>query len=214
MYLSRVKIRVLAEPIARLDNYALHQLLWKLFPDHQGERPFLFRVLEKNNTSEIFLLSSLKPLANSKCVVESKEFSPNIGEGERLVFDLRFNPTIKKKQEGGSSKRHDIVMNLWREQRAEDRQEIIQSACLSWLTQRSDKFGFAVDNHSTRVDGYRQIRNLASNRGRDICFSSVDCTGVLTVRDPERFISTVREGIGSSKAFGCGLLLFRRPCSQ
>ena len=41
-------------------------------------------------------------------------------------------------------------------------------------------------------------------------FSAVDFTGDLVVADVEAFKKTLFNGIGRSKAFGCGLLLVKR----
>ena len=43
-----------------------------------------------------------------------------------------------------------------------------------------------------------------------ICFSTLDFSGLLTVADPEKFLSTLYGGIGPAKGFGCGLLLIKR----
>jgi len=40
--------------------------------------------------------------------------------------------------------------------------------------------------------------------------STVDFQGILTVTDPELFRKALYEGLGKSKAFGCGLMLVRR----
>jgi len=55
----------------------------------------------------------------------------------------------------------------------------------------------------------------AAKNGEKSGFSSVDFTGELQITDPEKFRQTLFQGMGRSKAFGCGLLMVRRvvPCS-
>jgi CRISPR-associated protein Cas6/Cse3/CasE subtype I-E len=55
-------------------------------------------------------------------------------------------------------------------------------------------------------DGYQQHSEKA---GR-LRFSTVDFSGELTVIDPTAFALALRDGLGHSKAFGCGLMLVRR----
>ena len=40
-------------------------------------------------------------------------------------------------------------------------------------------------------------------------FTSVDMSGELEVKDPERFKELLKSGIGPAKGFGCGLMLIR-----
>jgi CRISPR system Cascade subunit CasE len=43
--------------------------------------------------------------------------------------------------------------------------------------------------------------------------SVIEFDGMLTVREPEIFITKVIRGFGRGKAFGLGLMLLRRPLS-
>ncbi len=61
----------------------------------------------------------------------------------------------------------------------------------------------------TRGSAYqKKIRVLLKNH--NVGFSAVDFTGVLTVADVDLFKVALFNGIGRSKAFGCGMLLIRR----
>ncbi|MEA2080768.1 MAG: type I-E CRISPR-associated protein Cas6/Cse3/CasE [Pseudomonadota bacterium] len=53
------------------------------------------------------------------------------------------------------------------------------------------------------------ITNLPLTGGKEINFSTLDYSGLLTVTDPELFKAALFQGIGPAKAFGCGLLLVR-----
>jgi CRISPR system Cascade subunit CasE len=57
-------------------------------------------------------------------------------------------------------------------------------------------------------EAYRQWR-FRGKGGNRISFSSIDCSGCLTVTDTARFESALMKGVGPAKAFGCGLLLIR-----
>ena len=64
------------------------------------------------------------------------------------------------------------------------------------------KFEIAIDNDREYV-----IKTPVKN---EYMLRTLDFGGILTVVDPERFIEALYQGVGSAKAFGCGLMLVRR----
>jgi len=141
--------------------------------------------------------------------MEIKEYNPQILKDMRLGFTVRVNPT--RKREG---KRHDVVMNLKHDMRLKGEQEskklpeIVTQSCEQWMRERSKKNGFNI--LQMRADGYRQVQFDKSKGGISIRYSTVDLTGVIEVVDEALFKSTIFEGIGSEKGFGCGLMLVKR----
>ena len=70
-----------------------------------------------------------------------------------------------------------------------------------------EKDGFAAN-------GYLQHQFSRTNKPDSptgVQFSTVDLSGELVVSDVERFSKVLSHGLGSAKAFGCGLLMVRRP---
>lgn len=125
MYFSRIRIRPDLRDLHLLvsgNGYGAHQLLWKLFPDDEL-RSFLFREevareqipFHKGVKGEpiFYLVSGSRPVTDHPLfAVESKSYAPRLADGERLVFRLRANPTIARKEEGKkNSPRHDVVMD-------------------------------------------------------------------------------------------------------
>ena len=43
-----------------------------------------------------------------------------------------------------------------------------------------------------------------------MAFSTLEFEGLLTVSDPDAFLSGIARGFGATKAYGCGLMLIRR----
>jgi CRISPR system Cascade subunit CasE len=83
----------------------------------------------------------------------------------------------------------------------------------TWLASRAETHGFTIALPTLLVDGYRT--HTVHRRGRTpICFSTLDFSGVLTVVDQEKFLTTLYNGIGPAKSFGCGLLLVKRISSE
>jgi CRISPR system Cascade subunit CasE len=88
--------------------------------------------------------------------------------------------------------------------------ELQFNAGIKWLEDRGGKLGFDFDPKKIRIFEYQQHRIKRRNRKPYIQFSSLDYNGILTVTDSDRFYGTLMNGIGRSKAFGCGLMLVKR----
>ncbi len=179
-----------------------------------------------------YLLSKYPPeQVGTTWIIESKPFQPALKAGDLLAFSLRANPVIQAKQqrteeqalqhaaqrkannlpEKMTKKRihHDVVMSFKSSLSASELEhysqaELEQLAGEQWLKQRAEKSGFLL--HSVIAQGYQQHHF----KKRQIKISTLDFEGVLEVADPALFIQKMYEGLGRSKAFGCGLLMIKR----
>jgi len=203
--------------------YADHQWLWRWFPAPAGTaRDFLFRRHDAEGLPRFYAVSARPPEAlGGAWHVQTREYAPDLHAGDAFSFELRANPTVRHGRDG-KSKRHDVVMEAkkrllavqglqhWSEWTAPDRpnqQALVQDACSNWLGRRGSILGFELQRDSVQVEAYQQHRErLDENLG----FSTVDISGILRVTDATAFGQALRTGIGSAKAFGCGLLLIRR----
>lgn len=208
----------------RLDGpYADHQWLWRWFPTERGApRDFLFRQREVDGIPRYYVVSRRPPVNGfGAWRAQSRDYAPQVHEGERLQFELRANPTVRHGRDG-KSKRHDVVMEAktrmlterglsrWADWAGDDKpslQAVAHTACSAWLQRRGAAIGFAPDADTLMVDGYEQHLEKPD---RALCFSTVDLSGQLIVTDPQAFQTALLGGVGSAKAFGCGLLLVRR----
>ncbi|MEH2920672.1 type I-E CRISPR-associated protein Cas6/Cse3/CasE [Samsonia erythrinae] len=214
MFFSRITLQldklphVMAEKRLHAGGYASHQWLWQLFPEQQ-QRSFLFREQAHETKSLFYLLSEQEPQVNHNLFqVETKPYRPQWHNGMALAFSLRANPVVTRE-----GKRSDVLMDashqgkvaglagaeLWRHQ---------QQRAHDWLVRQGENGGFSVSG--CRVDGYQRHRLNKPGQASAIMFSSVDYDGVLHITDVERFAIAVRQGLGKSKALGCGLLLLKR----
>lgn len=205
------------ERLARFDAYGQHQAMWQLFdlPPAAARTgiAFLFRHEWHGDLPAFYILSRSAPQDRAGLwSIQSKPYAPQLEAGDRLHFKLRVNPVVTR-----NGKRHDVVMDAkqrlhWKALRPEERpalNTLAYEAGTAWLAGRTEKNGFAPAPASLLVDGYRT--HTVHRRGRaSICFSTLDFSGLLTVVDPEKFISTLFGGIGPGKGFGCGLLLIKR----
>ncbi|HOC44468.1 MAG TPA: type I-E CRISPR-associated protein Cas6/Cse3/CasE [Thermoanaerobaculales bacterium] len=220
MFMSRLGISPLATTadltrIAAGDAYSDHRLLWSFFPRSDDSRSFLFRRIARGGCPAFLVVSPDAPAAPSPAwIIETKPYDPQLTGGQQLIFSLRANPVVKRRTEGEKQVRHDVVMDAKTKIQGDARvdrptlNELSQAAGLEWLHGRANRAGFAFEENHVVCTGYRQHR--VSKPGRRISFSTLDFDGVLTVTDAGLLRQALFNGIGPSKAFGCGLLLVRR----
>ncbi len=199
------------------DCYAAHQLLWGLFPnDGFKKRDFLFHKDERNGLFSFLVVSREKPVETETLSVQSKKYTPQLSEGVKLAFTLVGNPVIARKTEG---KNHSVKHDVWMDAKKEAQEKgfsstEIRSSCETaakeWLIRQGERTGFHCSGESILIDGYQQNR-FYKGRGKGLIrFSSIHYEGLLTVTDPSAFTKMLAEGLGKSKAFGCGLMLVKR----
>ncbi len=217
--------------------YGDHQWLWRFLAAEPGAtRDFIFRRRDgENSMPGFYVVSARKPESFSDSwLVQTRDYDPQLQEGQRLAFELRANPVVTHTV-NGKSRRDDVVMQekkrllaehgllRWADWTEDDKTkpalyELVQSVCLDWLERRAERAGFRIPTRElhdeqgirvekpVRVDGYTQHRVERKN----IRFSSVDFTGELEISNATIFLKTLLEGLGHSKSFGCGLMLVRR----
>lgn len=204
------------------DNlYRAHQLAWRLFSDGtERERDFIFRwELAARQYPTLYVVSSRKPDDRDGLfrAVDTKPYQPTVAEGEEFVFQLRVNPVVKRRDEDGRQVVADVVMDAKsKSDRSSSQAELVHTSCLAWLTDGSDRpsraanAGFYVDSDSFEASNYVPHRFRKSRGASRVTISTCDLSGVLKVEDPDRFVVALTQGIGASKAFGCGLLMIKR----
>jgi CRISPR system Cascade subunit CasE len=228
-------LRQAAHELAQ-SSYAEHQWLWKFFPSSADQtRDFIFRRHELEQIPRFYVVSKRPPTAFSEAwQVQSRNYDPQLQEGQRLSFQLRANPVITRKNDAGKSQRHDVVMQAkkqlltehglskeakWADWNDESNKpflyELVQQCCAVWLDGVAKRNGFEIaltdeeePQRKLQVDAYEQ--NKAGKHDHNIRFSAVDFSGELLVTNPELFHLALCNGLGHAKAFGCGLLLVRK----
>ncbi|WAC73101.1 type I-E CRISPR-associated protein Cas6/Cse3/CasE [Roseateles sp. SL47] len=203
--------------------YREHQWLWQLFPAEEGTpRDFIFRRTEVGGLPRYHVVSKRPPLREGQAWgVQTKLYQPQLQTGDTLEFELCANPVVTRTVNGKHS-RHDVVMDAkrqhlvqlglatWAEMPEADRPaayELVAGACTRWLTEQGKRCGFAFRADQISVDSY--LQHVIKN-GK-LKFSTVEFVGTLVVTDAEKFVAMLQSGLGHAKAFGCGLMLVRRP---
>lgn len=216
MYLSRLILNPRNRRVQKevADPYQMHRSLMNAFPDNltSGEERVLFRLEQRPRSGDLTLLVQswilpdwswlaepnargyLRPVSAPNPAV--KEFDLDLAPGQTLAFRLRANPTAKRLLPDGSRKRVGLV----REEEQRD-----------WLERKAEQGGFRV--LSVRTSDQSKVYGWVyqNNTKHKLTLFSVQFDGLLQVEDPDQVQETVRQGIGSGKAFGFGLLSLARP---
>ncbi len=222
MYLSKVSIVPSTHSVVEMTRlnkkgvYASHQLLWNLFTE-DVKRTFLYREEQSAGGGRpvFYVLSQSKPDSTLAIFdIQSKSFSPQLREGQRLAFKLRANPTVCLTDEVGKRRRHDVLMHAKYQGKRTGKagveiSGVMEQAALSWISneKRLSDWGVTLDVLPD-VERYRQHSSQKKN-GNTIRFSSVDFQGMLTVSNPQTFYRQYAQGFGRAKSMGCGLMLVR-----
>lgn len=216
MYLSRLILnprhrRVQKEVAA---PYQMHRSLMKAFPDNlkPGDERVLFRLETHPRTGMLTLLVQSLALPDWSWLAEpdargyllpvdepnpaAKPFDLNLAPGQMLAFRLRANPTARRRLPDGKRKR----VGLCREEEQ-----------IEWLKRKGEQGGFHVlsvrTSNQDTVNGY--IRR--DEERHKLKLLAVQFDGLLQVTDPDQLRESVRQGIGSGKGLGFGLLSLARP---
>ena len=108
-----------------------------------------------------------------------------------LAFRLRANPTVKRRFPNGDHKRVGIY-------RPEEQ--------IAWLERKGELGGFRVLSVRTCHELEAGGRIQRQGETHKLKLLTVRFDGISQVTNPERLQETLRQGIGSGKGFGFGLL--------
>ncbi len=89
----------------------------------------------------------------------------------------------------------------------------IDTALESWWKRQGERCGFNLvfdDSGLSKLQNSAYQWHALPEKGKHAGFSSVDFMGELQITDVEKFKTVLLDGIGRSKAFGCGLLMIKR----
>jgi CRISPR system Cascade subunit CasE len=221
LYLSRLRLEPRHHLVQRAlaDCHALHQHLMTGLPTAEtGQARAQYGVLYRIDVDRgsgiptLLVQTAVRPdwtrIGQSGLLreraAEPKEIAAayeTIAPGQRLRFRLRANPTRRVNRSHAGS---DRLAGKRVELRDEESQR-------TWLTEgKADQCGFRVldlqvrpgDALGAKQGGWRR----EDEQRRKLTFGTVVFDGVLEVTDAERFRAALRQGIGSGKAYGFGLL--------
>lgn len=201
MYISKIMLNPVSYEVQKeIGNpYQLHRTIMKAFPDKIKEKDrdgrILFRIEKNRNNQYSFVLvqSFLHPdwknlTKRNNFLIKDPDFKefhfPPFRQGNIFWFRLFANPT--KKIDG---KR----IGFYKE---EDQ--------YNWLQRRAELSGFQI--LQVNIVRKEEIKTKANKELPRMTFYGVRFEGALRVEAPQKFKYALKNGIGSGKAFGFGLL--------
>lgn len=181
------------------DSYAWHLRSWDCFPNQpDAKKNFLTRVDATSDGFRLLLLSETLPTKPNWCpdsLWHTKSIHETFLSHPRYRFSLLANPTKKPaihRNNGGTGRGSNRVALKTRED------------LLAWIERKGLQHGFSVQASEITTNS-KPAQHFQNHKTRGLHIP-VEFTGILTVTDPALFTSAFRKGIGSSKAFGFGML--------
>ncbi|MCX6985869.1 MAG: type I-E CRISPR-associated protein Cas6/Cse3/CasE, partial [Lentisphaerae bacterium] len=163
---------------------------WEAFPGHKDDyRTFLFRIEYKQTYFQVYLLSEWPVEKPNWGKWESKVLSDNFLAHGSYVFELRVNPTKRRKED---ARRVGIYKD---------------EELLKWFERKAEQSGFEILPDSLSVSP--PVSDYFYKNGKSGKHNRVDFKGILAVKDKEIFKKFFDSGIGSAKAFGYGMIVLQ-----
>lgn len=198
-----------------LDNYAWHKKAWIIFKHHpelkkrnnksekdKGPTPFLSRYIQKSKHAELLLVSVYQPLKPDWCGSDQWrliEIDESYLSQPSYFFELYANPTksVKKPDGNGGFTKHGRRLTL-----------MDKPSQMAWLSRKGKNHGFQLAEDIPLRIG-KPVNHSFSRKGRKGLHIGVRFQGILHVTNREVFKKAFREGIGTAKGFGFGLLMIK-----
>jgi CRISPR system Cascade subunit CasE len=185
------------------NRYELHRTLTAQFPvEDRTDIGLLYRleIPTTHDDRSILLLvqSFLEPHWEALVAAEMltndpeiKHFDPDFRKDANYFFRLLGNPTIRRTQHNGKSKRVGLYTS----------EEQIE-----WLNRKAAQSGFQILDLKLLDYGLLESLKRKNNKAYIIKHQAVQFDGLLRVTNTDKFLRALKNGIGSAKAFGFGLL--------
>ena len=87
--------------------------------------------------------------------------------------------------------------------------ELISDVGIKWLGRKGEQHGFSVRQFDVKIDNDSEY-SVSPPEKQAFTLRTLDFEGKLKIVDSDRFKKALFQGIGSAKAFGCGLMLVKR----
>lgn len=224
MYLTRFRINTARVASRRLMSspQTLHAAVMSSFaepPPQAGGGPRVLWRLDQDGHARTFLyvmgpdrpdLTHLVEQAGWPTVGggwQTYDYAPflsRLTKGDRWAFRLTANPVHSIRRKDGEPTKITAHVGPHHQ--------------MAWLLQRQETAGFRVvekapehrllpegDEYQLTVHNRRQFV-FQKQRHRRVTLLTVTFDGCLEVTDPDAFRSTLTQGLGRAKAYGCGLL--------
>ena len=191
-----------------------HHLIWSLFADRKDRRRDFLWTATGPNAFAILSARAPDDRHNLFRIENSEPFVPAVAAGDRMRFRLHANPVVSEPRNRRPYRmcKHDIVTNALRAHPGAERHrlfdETVRTRGFSWLETQGRAKGFAVEPGEVRIHSYRRHEiKRPGRRTNNPRYATLDFDGVLTVTNRSELLRAIAAGFGSSRTWGCGLML-------
>ena len=206
MYISQVEIdlnnRRKIRDLTHLGAY--HNWVEMSFPDEINKKEHsrkLWRIDRIGDRTFLLIVSEVKPdlkalekygVINTAKTKNYEIFLEKLKEDQTLRFRVALNPVISKMDENTKGRGKIYPCYNIEDQR-------------KFFLDRSLKNGFELKDEDFQI--VERAHPLLKKRGmRNVKLNKVVYEGKLKIKDRERFIKTLKEGMGREKAYGFGMM--------
>lgn len=203
LYISAIRFPADSVPaaIASQDFYRNHCLVYSAFPNKEAAiaARVLFRFDLEDEIGYLYVQSKAPPDWSrlTKANIKLDIIGPlpyEIPKGDRFQFRLLARPTYRIGKKDNP-------------QKGERRYLIAETEQREWLDRKAKTHGFVVENCLLLNRIWYDSKNPETlPNGNLKPLHSVQFDGILSVTEREKFEEAVRNGIGTQKAYGFGLL--------
>lgn len=205
MYLTRLILNPRSRRVQReiVEPYQLHRTILSAFPEDLPEDERVLFRLESDPRSETptLLIQSqgmpdwdwITSAKGERYLMEGddpnpwvKAYNPEFLKGQSLIFRLRANPTVKR-----AGKRRGLY-------KEEDQ--------IRWLQRKAEASGFAIHSNQVKQEDWITGPLYREKEHHELRLLVVQFDGLLEVHEASGMLEAIRNGIGSGKGLGCGLL--------
>lgn len=183
--------------------HEMHRTLMKCFPQHSGP----------NARSKFGVLWRTEPDARDPVILMQSHIRPELTNlpGE-LIRDSAVKDMALDSLRAGLVVHYRVMLNPIRKNRAGgNTQSVVPSAARAeWASAKLSKAGLVLID-DVIVTGMPASK--IHRQGRSFRHYSVRVDGIAKVNDIDDLSLAIRQGLGSAKAWGCGLLTIR-PASR
>lgn len=214
IYLSQLILNPASRMVQNeLSNpYEMHRTLLQAFDTNRADANVLHRLNADPYSGTLTLLvqSTQKPDWEQvtkkgqngylKAPPAAKELNLTLKEGQFFRFRIVANPSVKR-----DAKRHALY-------KEEDQIKWLRTKAIGSAELKRPGNGFELIDVNVRKLGnqtgwVKPKSNGTNKQGKHkLTFQAIQFDGLLKVTDPDTFSLALTNGIGPSKAFGCGLL--------
>jgi len=232
MFLSRIQIN----PARREGRHilgspqAMHAAVLSSFPQTGDERGrVLWRIDQDDQKFWLYTVSQSRP--DFSHIVEQAGWPTTqagwdtrpyqtllnrLENGQKWAFRLTANPVRTSQATGwvktGKNEGHFVYpakADDGEKQRSKRYAHMTADQQLEWFTKRTPNWGFEIPNNSLGVPELTLIDRRTDRfqrQGKTVTIAKATFDGVLEITDADKLREAMITGMGSAKAYGCGLL--------